>query len=372
MESIGEKLRGAREEKGYSIDQVARDTNIARRFVEALEREDFSVFPGDPYVLGFLRNYADYLGLEPEKVITLYKNLKIQEQPIPVEDLIHRKRKIPFGLIAIGLLAVTLLGGGGYGVYYFFQNRPAGTQEQTAAETPTAEDEAEADYLMREEILEQRFSRGDRIRIQLGDDSADLVIETVGERVELRHGGGLSSLALGREEILDLNGDGREDIKTTVQDIDTKAETTVLRFDRSLFDASGATASREELEDSEASQPAVGSTNAESREQKTQIILSGDKPEAFQISAVFRGYCLLRYLKDSSIREERYFHKGESFRLDVSREATLWISNAGSFKARVAGEEVSFGGPGEVSTKLIRWEESEDGGNYHLKLIPVY
>mgnify|MGYP006301884713 CR=1 FL=1 len=113
MESIGEKLRGAREEKGYSVDQVARDTNIARRFVEALEREDFSVFPGDPYVLGFLRNYADYLGLDPEKVVTLYKNLKIQEQPVPVDELIHRKKKLPLGIIALVLFGIALLGAGG-------------------------------------------------------------------------------------------------------------------------------------------------------------------------------------------------------------------------------------------------------------------
>ena len=51
MESIGEKLRQTRESKGYTIEQIARDTHIAKRFLEALEDEDFSVFPGDLYLV---------------------------------------------------------------------------------------------------------------------------------------------------------------------------------------------------------------------------------------------------------------------------------------------------------------------------------
>lgn len=46
MESIGEKLRLARERNNLTIDQIARDTHVAKRFLKALEDEDFSVFPG--------------------------------------------------------------------------------------------------------------------------------------------------------------------------------------------------------------------------------------------------------------------------------------------------------------------------------------
>ena len=50
----------------------------------------------------------------------------------------------------------------------------------------------------------------------------------------------------------------------------------------------------------------------------------------------------------------------------------LWISNAGSFQARIAGQEVDLGGPGVVAAKLVRWEEKEDTGRYQLKLLPLY
>ena len=84
MESLGNKLKTAREAKGLSYDTVSRDTNISSRYLEALEKEDFSGFPGEPYVLGFLRNYSEYLGLNPDELQSLYRSLKLQEQPIPV------------------------------------------------------------------------------------------------------------------------------------------------------------------------------------------------------------------------------------------------------------------------------------------------
>ena len=68
MTPIGEQLRAARERKGLTLDRVADETNIAKRYLAGLEAEDFTVFPGDPYVIGFLRNYADYLGLASDEL----------------------------------------------------------------------------------------------------------------------------------------------------------------------------------------------------------------------------------------------------------------------------------------------------------------
>ncbi|HNQ98269.1 MAG TPA: helix-turn-helix domain-containing protein, partial [Treponemataceae bacterium] len=91
MEAFGKRLADARNARGIDFDQASRETNITRRYLEALEREDFTVFPGEPYLLGFLRNYCDYLGLDSNEVITSYKNLKIQEAPIPLKDLMPRR-----------------------------------------------------------------------------------------------------------------------------------------------------------------------------------------------------------------------------------------------------------------------------------------
>src|SRR4030042_6262263 len=91
MESFGERLREAREKLNLTVEQVSRDTHIARRYVEGLEREDFSGFPGETYTLGFLRNYAAFLSLNADEMVALYRNLMLQEQPIPMTELLETR-----------------------------------------------------------------------------------------------------------------------------------------------------------------------------------------------------------------------------------------------------------------------------------------
>jgi hypothetical protein len=180
---------------------------------------------------------------------------------------------------------------------------------------------------------------------------------------------------------LDLTRDDQEDIRILVQDIDAQGGTAVLRLDRGF----GRTATAE-TGTSSAGTPEetaeegtetgsisdLGTAAVESRAQNPVTILTADEPEAFRLDVTFRGYSLVRYLKDGEIREQKYFNKDDSFRLNVDREVMLWISNAGSFQAKIGGNEVDFGGPGEVSTKLVRWERNEESGRYQLRMLPVY
>src|SRR6056297_420157 len=177
MESIGEKLKTAREEKGYSPDQVARDTNIARRFILAMEQEDFSAFPGDTYLLGFLRNYADYLGLDSERLVTLYRNMKIQEQPVPMEELIQGKKRSPgVGMIIGIVLGIAVLAGGGYGGYVYFTGETDDgkvVEEQGEPQNSQDVEDAGERYEMDEEIVERRFREGQVLRLVLNDQRID-------------------------------------------------------------------------------------------------------------------------------------------------------------------------------------------------------
>jgi len=149
----------------------------------------------------------------------------------------------------------------------------------------------------------------------------------------------------------------------------------VLRFDRGL--GRSAEAESEEISSTENKIEAItvsdtGATSVESRTQSPVTILTAEQPEAFRIDVSFRGYSLVRYSKDGESREQRYFNGNDTFRLEVDREVMLWISNAGSFQAKIAGEEINFGGPGEVATKLLRWQRDEETDRYELRMLPVY
>jgi hypothetical protein len=61
---IGITLRDGRIQRGLTIDQVAQETRISARFLEALEAEAFDELPAPVYVRGFLRSYANFLRID--------------------------------------------------------------------------------------------------------------------------------------------------------------------------------------------------------------------------------------------------------------------------------------------------------------------
>jgi cytoskeletal protein RodZ len=71
--TLPEKLYAARERKGVDLYRAERDTKIRARYLAALEQGEYGELQGDVYTKGFLRNYATYLGLDPEEVITQWR-----------------------------------------------------------------------------------------------------------------------------------------------------------------------------------------------------------------------------------------------------------------------------------------------------------
>lgn len=72
MTGLGRILQEARAVRGIALEEAENATRISRRYLEALENEDFSVFPAPVYARGFLRSYSQYLGLNPVDVLALY------------------------------------------------------------------------------------------------------------------------------------------------------------------------------------------------------------------------------------------------------------------------------------------------------------
>src|ERR687897_973288 len=90
---VGSALQRAREVRGLSLDEAARDTRLRVDQLDALEREDFDVLPGEVYVRASLRTYASYLGLEADKVSGAYaRTAEVPvgtSSPIPTDPTIR-------------------------------------------------------------------------------------------------------------------------------------------------------------------------------------------------------------------------------------------------------------------------------------------
>lgn len=108
---IGEQLRRARESKGVSLGDVARDIRLDARHLQALEAAAFDRIPGAVFVRGYLRAYARHLGLDPEPLVSAYD--RTPHAPEPPLVSVGRKRSftqaldwIPWSKLLNGALAV--------------------------------------------------------------------------------------------------------------------------------------------------------------------------------------------------------------------------------------------------------------------------
>lgn len=71
---IGARLKEARESKGLSLEEIQQTTKIQKRYLNAIENNDFKTLPGKFYTRAFIREYASAVGLNPEEVMEEHKN----------------------------------------------------------------------------------------------------------------------------------------------------------------------------------------------------------------------------------------------------------------------------------------------------------
>ncbi|MCZ7593394.1 MAG: helix-turn-helix domain-containing protein [Kiritimatiellae bacterium] len=75
METMGQVFKSARERKRISLPQAAVRTRIKLQHLEMMERDDYSKMPAPTYARGFIRMYADFLGLEAGPLVEEYDQL---------------------------------------------------------------------------------------------------------------------------------------------------------------------------------------------------------------------------------------------------------------------------------------------------------
>jgi transcriptional regulator with XRE-family HTH domain len=111
-ETFGYKLGSVREDKGLSIEEVARATGISTHQLEALERDNFAALPGDSIVENYLRAYAQCIDVNAELMIEDYRRERAAhaaEQPtVAARPARFRLLMIVAGIFVIFAVIVTL------------------------------------------------------------------------------------------------------------------------------------------------------------------------------------------------------------------------------------------------------------------------
>jgi cytoskeletal protein RodZ len=110
MFEIGSSLREARERRGLELPAVERATHIRSRYLAALEEERFDVLPAPAYAKGFLRTYADFLGLDAQRFVDEYSARFPPEEEPPAVTLarVRRRRSLLDSRLVVVAFAVLL------------------------------------------------------------------------------------------------------------------------------------------------------------------------------------------------------------------------------------------------------------------------
>lgn len=93
MQGIGEILKKAREAKGITLEEVAEATKIRRKYLEAIEQDEFQVLPGEVYARGFVTAYLKYLDIKDQPEVLEIMKPKVSREAQAVQEQLERAEK---------------------------------------------------------------------------------------------------------------------------------------------------------------------------------------------------------------------------------------------------------------------------------------
>ena len=121
MFEIGNSLREARVRKELDFPELEQGTKIRAKYLRALEDEAFETLPGPTYVKGFLRTYADYLGLDGQLYVDEYnvrygtgeevleRSVRSSSAPRPRSRSRRRRRKLESNVVWFALVGIAVI-----------------------------------------------------------------------------------------------------------------------------------------------------------------------------------------------------------------------------------------------------------------------
>ncbi len=111
IETVGTTLRQQREKKRMGLAEVARVTRIPVATLESIEQDHFDDLPGEVFVKGFLKSYAQTIGLAPQEIVARYTASRrvAMVNPLPVASPVQAAREGQGRRFGVAIALVLLL-----------------------------------------------------------------------------------------------------------------------------------------------------------------------------------------------------------------------------------------------------------------------
>src|SRR5574344_337550 len=351
MDSYGAQLKKAREAKGLDFETIARETSIKREFLEALEAEDAAVFPGAPYLIGFLHNYAEYLGVDPDAVISLYHAKEIQEAPTPTGLIVKQKPSYFVPLVVAGCVAGALI------IFLTIFLVVRHNEKVANQNVAVGKNAVSHQYELTDKPFNGRLYKSDQIILNTKNGKVILTVADTLKALSIETPVGMQYIDLSEELELDVDGDSQPELIVYVSDISATDESRGAEV-RLMLKAGG---------------EAVAKVDADLIPEITEIpentnrvvILEDTRAYPFTINASFRAGCLFRYRCDRKDVIEDYLASGDTVTMTASNGVRVWISNGNTVKLQVVADskshDLEVSKAGQVVAEDIKWIKDTDG-----------
>ena len=112
-EPIGNCLRKVRQERNLTLEEISRITKISKRYLAAIENDDFDELPAPTFARGFIRAYANFVGIDSEEIVQKYRERHEglqKEDVVPLDSRLDRLQvrwiaaAVVFLFVLVGML----------------------------------------------------------------------------------------------------------------------------------------------------------------------------------------------------------------------------------------------------------------------------
>ena len=351
LETVGQIFQSTREEKKISINEIALQTNMGKRYLEALETDNYEPFPSETHILGFIRNYSTYLELDPELLIDVYKRTILQETPAPYEELTAPNRSSfnPTILITIlciigivGLIALLLKSG---------KKHPNTVLPVTPTRTSVNTNKSGTYSGV---SITRFFKIGDIYTFPVEGAEKSMIVEKASNSaltISLMNTRYI--IPQGKEKMWDFDGDHRSELYIKVAGISNDgAYLTLSRVPRSMPEVR----TNDNTHSSSSAATIKGNTIFKSQN-RVEINLT--------ISA--KGFATVNWIKDRQIRSSKALKKGKTISILAKDSIQITASNPFNLTLNLNNKILGFETSRAVIGLLFKWQKNPEDGLFHLK-----
>jgi hypothetical protein len=175
---LGNSLREARVRQGLEFPQIELATKIRAKYVRALEDEAFEILPSETYVKGFLRSYAEFLGLDGQLYVDEYNSRYGTERllaEVPRRARVYQDRGLERKVVLVAFAGIATL------TALVFAASKYGGSDMSNGTPPAVKTPAAAPPVVRELKL-RGVGRGTYVEVHRGSQGGRLVLAaTIGK-----------------------------------------------------------------------------------------------------------------------------------------------------------------------------------------------